>query len=73
MLRRPVGQPWHQLLLTEIPSHALFVYAHQSIHIVHPGLFKDRNFLASNVFIFLVGVVLFATLALLPLLLQNQL
>jgi DHA2 family multidrug resistance protein len=38
-----------------------------------PALFKDRNFLASNVFIFLVGVVLFATLALLPPLLQNQL
>jgi DHA2 family multidrug resistance protein len=40
---------------------------------LNPGLFKDRNFLASNVFIFLVGVVLFATLALLPPLLQNQL
>jgi DHA2 family multidrug resistance protein len=38
-----------------------------------PALFRDRNFLASNVFIFLVGVVLFATLALLPPLLQNQL
>src|SRR6185437_12885575 len=40
---------------------------------VNPALFKDRNFVASNVFIFLVGVVLFATLALLPPLLQNQL
>jgi DHA2 family multidrug resistance protein len=38
-----------------------------------PALFKDRNFAASNVFIFLVGVVLFATLALLPPMLQNQL
>ena len=40
---------------------------------LNPGLFRDRNFVASNVFIFLVGVVLFATLALLPPMLQNQL
>jgi DHA2 family multidrug resistance protein len=37
------------------------------------GLFKDRNFVASNLFIFLVGLILFATLALLPPMLQNQL
>jgi DHA2 family multidrug resistance protein len=35
------------------------------------SLFKDRNFLASNVFIFVLGVVLFATMALLPPFLQN--
>jgi MFS transporter, DHA2 family, multidrug resistance protein len=40
---------------------------------LNPALFTDRNFVASNVFIFLVGVVLFATLALLPPMLQNQL
>ena len=40
---------------------------------IAPGLFKDRNFLAGNLFIFLIGVVLFATLALLPPLLQNLL
>ena len=39
---------------------------------LNPALFKDRNFVASNVFIFLVGVVLFATLALLPPMLQDQ-
>jgi DHA2 family multidrug resistance protein len=38
---------------------------------VSPALFKDRNFLTGNVFIFVVGVVLFATLALLPPLLQG--
>ena len=38
---------------------------------VSPALFKDRNFLTGNVFIFVVGVVLFATLALLPPLLQD--
>jgi DHA2 family multidrug resistance protein len=38
---------------------------------VSPALFKDRNFLAGSVFIFIVGAVLFATLALLPPLLQE--
>jgi len=40
---------------------------------INTALFKDRNFVASNVFIFMIGIVLFATLALLPPLLQNQL
>jgi MFS transporter, DHA2 family, multidrug resistance protein len=40
---------------------------------LEPALFKDRNFVASTVFIFIIGVVLFATLALLPPMLQNQL
>ena len=38
---------------------------------ISPALFKDRNFVTGNVFIFVVGVVLFATLALLPPLLQD--
>jgi len=38
---------------------------------VNLGLFKDRNFFASNIFIFVLGVVLFATMALLPPYLQN--
>ena len=38
---------------------------------VNLGLFKDRNFLASNIFIFALGVVLFATMALLPPYLQT--
>lgn len=37
------------------------------------ALFKDRNFLTGNLFIFIVGVVLFATLALLPPMLQGLL
>ena len=39
---------------------------------LNPHLFQDRNFVASNIFIFVVGVVLFATLALVPPMLQNQ-
>lgn len=38
---------------------------------VNPALFKDRNFIAGNIFIFVVGVVMFATLALLPPMLQD--
>lgn len=38
---------------------------------VSPALFKDRNFMTGSLFIFIVGVVLFATLALLPPLLQG--
>src|SRR6202035_2099227 len=40
---------------------------------VSPSLFKDRNFLTGNVVIFVVGAVLYATLALLPPLLQDLL
>jgi MFS transporter, DHA2 family, multidrug resistance protein len=40
---------------------------------VSPGLFKDRNFAVGNLCIFLVGVVQFATMALLPPLLQDLL
>jgi DHA2 family multidrug resistance protein len=35
------------------------------------ALYKDRNFLTGNILIFVVGIVLFATLALLPPLLQG--
>src|SRR6202030_1114628 len=40
---------------------------------VNPALFKDRNFVIGIVFIFVVGVVMFATLALLPPMLQDLL
>src|SRR5712675_2344136 len=40
---------------------------------VSPALFKDRNFLTGNAVIFVVGAVLYATLALLPPLLQDLL
>jgi DHA2 family multidrug resistance protein len=38
---------------------------------IEPGLFKDRNFAVGLVFIFIVGIILLATLALLPPLMQN--
>ena len=40
---------------------------------LHPALFRDRNYVTGNVFIFVVGLVMFATLALLPTLLQTLL
>jgi MFS transporter, DHA2 family, multidrug resistance protein len=40
---------------------------------VSPALFRDRNFVTGNVVIFVVGAVLYATLALLPPLLQDLL
>jgi DHA2 family multidrug resistance protein len=40
---------------------------------VNPRIFADANFVASTGFVLLIGVVLFATLALLPPLLQNEL
>lgn len=38
---------------------------------VSPSLFKDRNFALGSVFIFMIGIVLLATLALLPPLLEG--
>jgi DHA2 family multidrug resistance protein len=40
---------------------------------LNPKLFKDRNFMVGNILIFVIGIVLFATLALIPPMLQNQL
>jgi len=61
-----------------IAALALYVFlAHtitaRSEPFVSPALFRDRNFLTGNIFIFIVGVVLFATLALLPPMLQDLL
>jgi DHA2 family multidrug resistance protein len=82
MLDRGQSNDWFNDLETWIEAAvcALSVY----LFVVHvlttrkapfiaPALFKDRNFLTGNLFIFLIGVVLFATLALLPPLLQNLL
>jgi len=66
---------------TEIQIEAALAFLGFYLYVVHwltsprafvnLGLFKDRNFLASNIFIFVLGVVLFATMALLPPYLQS--
>lgn len=38
---------------------------------IEPGLFRDRNFAVGLVFIFIVGIILLATMALLPPFMQN--
>jgi DHA2 family multidrug resistance protein len=38
---------------------------------LNPALFKDRNFTTGTIFIFIIGMVMFATLALLPPMLQD--
>src|SRR5262249_48649827 len=43
----------------------------RSAPFINPNLFRDRNFLVGSVFIFVLGAVLFATLALLPPMLQG--
>ncbi|ART79888.1 DHA2 family efflux MFS transporter permease subunit [Oceanisphaera avium] len=48
------------------------IYTHKA-PFIEPALFKDRNFTLGLVFIFIVGIILLATMALLPPFLQNLL
>ncbi|MHB1180408.1 MAG: DHA2 family efflux MFS transporter permease subunit [Sulfuricella sp.] len=56
---------------------ALYLFiAHMFTHehpFIEPGLFKDRNFSVGLLFIFIVGVILLATMALLPPFMQGLL
>jgi DHA2 family multidrug resistance protein len=62
-----------EAVIGAVALYLFVVHTFSSTHpFVSPALFKDRNFVASNVFILMIGVVLFATLALLPPMLQNQ-
>jgi DHA2 family multidrug resistance protein len=64
-------------VMIEAGLSALCLYlfiAHMFTHpapYIEPGLFKDRNFGVGLLFIFIVGVILLATMALLPPFLQN--
>ncbi len=52
--------------------YLFFVHARTSKrHFLSPGLFQDRNYVSGLVFIFIVGVVLLATMTLLPPFLQQ--
>ncbi|MDO8459210.1 MAG: DHA2 family efflux MFS transporter permease subunit [Burkholderiaceae bacterium] len=54
---------------------ALYLFvAHIFTHehpFIEPGLFKDRNFSVGLLFIFIIGIILLATMALLPPFMQN--
>ncbi|MGH8207316.1 MAG: DHA2 family efflux MFS transporter permease subunit [Steroidobacteraceae bacterium] len=58
-----------------VAALAFYLFATHTLTAQRPfvrlAMYKDRNFLTGNVLIFLVGIVLFATLALLPPLLQD--
>ena len=79
MLDRGQSQDWLQsrevlleLVLT-IAAFYLFVchmFTSKAPYI-EPGLFRDRNFNLGLIFIFVVGIILLATMALLPPFLQN--
>ena len=64
---------WIEAIVSGISFYLFVVHTITSAKppFVSPALFKDRNFLAGSAFIFIIGVVLFATLALLPPLLQG--
>jgi DHA2 family multidrug resistance protein len=78
------GQLLDWFSATEIRIEALIACLGLYLFIIHtltsrehpfvsPALFRDRNFVTGNLFIFVVGLVLFATLALLPPMLQSLL
>ncbi len=58
-----------------LAAGALWIFAVHSLTSKTPfidlSIFKDRNFLSGNILIFVVGIVLYATLALLPPMLQD--
>ena len=62
-------------LETAITTLAFYLFVAHTLTAQRPfirlALYKDRNFLTGNILIFVVGIVLFATLALLPPLLQG--
>jgi len=62
-------------LETAIAALAFYLFVTHTLTAKQPfirlALYKDRNFLTGNILIFVVGIVLFATLALLPPLLQG--
>ena len=63
---------WAEALICGVSFYLFLVHTFTSTApFVSPVLFADRNFAIGNLFVFIVGVVLFATLALLPPLLQD--
>jgi DHA2 family multidrug resistance protein len=79
LLDRGTTQDWFSS--TEIKLEAVVCVVALYLFVVHTltaekpfirmALYKDRNFLTGNILIFLVGIVLFATLALLPPMMQG--
>jgi MFS transporter, DHA2 family, multidrug resistance protein len=65
---------WIETIIAGISFYLLAVHtATARAPFISPALFKDRNFSTGTAFIFFVGIILFATLALLPPMLQDLL
>jgi len=63
---------WIEATLAGLAFYLFIVHSVTSRNpFIHLSMFRDRNFVAGNIFIFVVGIVLFSTLALVPPLLQN--
>ncbi len=63
------------LLYAALVGSALWMYVVHSLRAEHPflspAIFRDRNLMTSLVFIFFIGIILLATMALLPPYMQN--
>ncbi len=63
------------LLYCALAGSALWMYVVHSMRTEHPfltpAIFRDRNLMTSLVFIFFIGIILLATMALLPPYMQN--
>lgn len=63
------------LLYCALVGSALWMYIVHSMRAEHPflspAIFKDRNLMTSLIFIFFIGIILLATMALLPPYMQN--
>ncbi len=67
------GEIMTEAMVSIVALYYFLVHSFTHPHpFLSPSLFADRNFLAANIFIFLIGVVLFATLALIPPMLQHE-
>ena len=79
LLDRGQEEDWFKsqeiLLYIAVGGASLWVYVIHTFQtsnpFLSPGLFKDRNFVTSLFFIFLVGIILLASMALLPPYMQN--
>lgn len=79
LMDRGEHESWFQsreiLLYAALAGSALWMYVVHSMRAEHPflspAIFRDRNLMASLVFIFFIGIILLATMALLPPYMQN--
>ena len=68
-------ETWIEATIAAVTLYGFFVHMLTAPRppFISPALFRDRNFVTGNVLVFVIGVVLFATLALLPTLMQDLL